>query len=105
MIIYITYLTNGGRGSCVTKFVCLLQIKDGTAQSMYDAVTTLLAEMNLSLMKLVGFGSDGTSAMTGTHEGLSTKLHRDAPHLLDIHCIAHWEALAANDASSRFLEL
>jgi hypothetical protein len=61
--------------------------------------------MDLSLMKLVGFGSDGASSMRGIHEGLSTKLRRDAPHLLDIHCIAHREALTTNDASSHFLEL
>ncbi|KAH9295072.1 hypothetical protein KI387_038660 [Taxus chinensis] len=105
LIVYITYLTNGGRGQCVTKFIRLLEIKDGTAQAMYDVVITLLTEMNLSLMKLVGFGSDGASAMRGIREGLSTKLRRDAPHLLDIHCIAHREALATNDASSYFPEL
>ena len=48
---------------------------------MYDAVRSLLEEMDLSLMKLVGFGSDGASSMKGIHEGLSSKLHRDAPHL------------------------
>ena len=105
LIVYVTYLTNEGRGKCVTKFICLLQIKDGTAQCMYDAVRSLLEEMDLSLMKLVGFGSDGASSMRGIREGLSSKLRRDAPHLLDVHCIAHREALAANDASSHFLEL
>jgi len=43
LIAYITYLTNGGRGQCLTKFICLLQIKDGIAQCMYDLVRTLLA--------------------------------------------------------------
>ena len=61
--------------------------------------------MDLSLIKLIGFGSDRASSMRGIHEGLSTKICRHAPHLLDIHCIAHQEALASNDASSYFLEL
>ena len=56
---------------------------------MYDDVTSLLVEMDLSLTKLVGFGSDGASEMRGIHEGLSTKLRQHAPHLIDIHCIAH----------------
>ena len=43
--------------------------------------------------------------MRGIREGLSTKLRRHAPHLLDIHCITHREALVANDASSYFVEL
>ena len=87
LIINITYFKNKGRGKCVIIFIHLLQIKNGTTQSMYDAVTTLLAEINLSLMKLVGFGFDGASTMRGIREGLSIKLH--APHLLDIHFIAH----------------
>ena len=52
-IIFITYLTNEVRVQCVTTFILLLQIKDGITQSMYDAVITLLTEMDLFLMKLV----------------------------------------------------
>jgi len=43
--------------------------------------------------------------MRGICKGLYTKLHRHTPHLLDIHCISHREALAINDASSYFVEL
>ena len=43
LIAYITYLTNEGRGQCLTKFICLLEIKDRIAQCMYDLVRTLLA--------------------------------------------------------------
>jgi len=57
------------------------------------------------MTKFDGFGFDGGSSMRGICEGLSTKLRRHAPHLLDIHCISHREALAANDASSYFEEL
>lgn len=79
--VYITYLTNEGRGPCATKFIKLLQIMDGTSQSIYDDVTSLLADMNLSMKKLVGFGSDGATSMRGIREGLSTKIYRHAPHL------------------------
>lgn len=41
LVVYITYLTNGGRGECLTKFICLPQIKDGISQCMYDLVRTL----------------------------------------------------------------
>lgn len=43
LIIYITYLTNEGRGQCVTKFICFLHIKDKTTLCIYDAMRTLLA--------------------------------------------------------------
>jgi len=84
-------LTNEGRGQCVTKFICLLQIKDGTTLSMYDVVRNILKDMDLSLMNLVGFCFNGASSMMGTCEGLSTKLCQDVSHLLDIHCIAYRE--------------
>ena len=102
LIIYITYLTNEGRGTYATKFIHLLQIRDEASQSMYDVVTSLLAKMNLSMAKLVGFGSNGASFMRGIRNGLPTKLHRHAPHLLNIQCIIHREALTTNDVSSYF---
>lgn len=74
LIIYITYLTNGWRGQCVTKLVGLLHVKDRTTQCMYDVVRTPLAEMDLSLMKFVGFGLDGASYMRGNHEGSPSKV-------------------------------
>ena len=43
--------------------------------------------------------------MKGIREGLSSKLRRDAPHLLDVHWITHREPLATNDASSHFVDL
>ena len=53
-------MINEGRGQCVTKFIHLLQLKDGIAKSMYDAVRTILPWMDLSLMNLVGFGSNSS---------------------------------------------
>jgi len=72
---------------------------------MYDVVRTLLVQIDISLMKFVGFGLKGSSSMRGIHEYLFSKLHRDAPHLLDIHCITHREALLTNEASSHFPKL
>jgi hypothetical protein len=103
LIVYITYLKDGGRGACATKFIRLLKIKDSTAQSMYESLSGLLTEMDLSKHKMVGFGSDGAS-MRGIHEGLAAKLLREVPHLLCIHCVAHREALAITDATNYFTE-
>ena len=104
MIVYITYLTDGGRGSRIIKFIRLLKIKESTAQSMYEAVSGLLSKMKLSKHQMVGFGSDGASSMRVIHEVLAAKLLQEVPHLLCIHCIAHREALAIIDASNYFPE-
>ena len=97
LMVYITYLMDGGRGSCLTKFIRLLKIKDNTAQSMYEAVSGLLSETKLSKHQMVGFGLDGASSMRSIHEGLVAKLLWEVPHLLCIHCIAHRDTLAITD--------
>jgi hypothetical protein len=48
-----------------TSFVSLLQVKDVTAQGLLDALLGLLCKLELPLEKLLGFGSDGASVMTG----------------------------------------
>ena len=72
---------------------------------MLDVVKTLLTEMDLYLMKLIDYGSDGESTMRDSHKVLSSKMHLDAPHLLDIHSIAHKEPLVANYILSHFSKL
>ena len=104
LIIYVTYLMDKGRGPCARKFIRLLKIKDSTAQSMYESISGLLSETDLSKYKIVVFGSDGASSMRGIREGLAAKLLREVPHLLCIHCVAHREALAIADASNFFPE-
>ena len=47
---------------------------------MYDGVKTFIIEMDLSLMMLVGFGSDETSSMRGNHKDLSSKICLYAPY-------------------------
>ena len=71
---------------------------------MYEALSRLLFEMKLSKHQMVSFGSDEASSMRGIHEGLASKLLREVPHLLCIHCVAHHEALAITDASNYFPE-
>ena len=102
LIGYITYLTDGGKSSCLTKFIRLLKIKDITTQFMYEALSRLLFEMKLSKHQMVSFGSDGASSMRGIHQGLASKLLCEVPHFLCIHYVAHHEALAITNASNYF---
>jgi hypothetical protein len=67
LIVYITYLMDGGRGTRATKFICLLKNKNNIAQSMYELLWGLLSEMDSSKYKMVGFGSNGASSMRGIH--------------------------------------
>ena len=98
LIVYLSYLDKGGLGQPKSLFLSLSAICDGTAQSIYDAWTNTCTMYRLQSSKLVGLATDGAVAMLGVHNGFATKLKRDITGLFSIHCIAHWEALAASDA-------
>lgn len=104
LIIYITYLSKGGYGECKTKYVRLARIRDGKAQSMVVGIKQLIDDMHLNEQKMVGFASDGASAMVGVNEGVVAKLKRLIPHLVGVHCIAHRENLVVKDACENFVE-
>jgi hypothetical protein len=50
-------------------------------------------------------GTDGASAMLGKYSGATTFLKTYLPYAIPIHCIAHREALAAQDASDPMADL
>lgn len=53
----------------------------------------------MPLSKVMGFGSDGAKAMTGTKEGVTGHLLRVNPMLLNYHCIAHRLALISSQTA------
>ena len=57
-----------------------------------------MTDKELAFSKLMGFGSDGASVMTGTVIGVGTRLDRSDPYLVAIHCVAHSLALAGSQA-------
>ena len=48
-----------------------------------------------------GFGSDGAAVMTSTRNGVTGRLQRMNPKLVNIHCIAHRLALATSQAAEK----
>ena len=105
LIVYAVYLSNNGKRPHVTRFVELLALRDrrdGTAKSMYEVVTGLLEKMHWMPLKQVALATDGASSMTGHRTGLATRMRAKVPTLINVHCIAHREALAAGDAARSF---
>ncbi|MCO5594275.1 hypothetical protein L7F22_048303 [Adiantum nelumboides] len=61
MIVYMTYLVEEGNGPRVCKFVALLPLENGKAQTKFNALMKLRNDVCLELSKLIGFASDGAS--------------------------------------------
>ena len=99
----VVYLSWMHKGKAKIKFLELVNLKHGTgSESVCDALQKCLAQFDPNYeKKLVGFASDGASAMTGHLSGVAVRLRQGTKHLLNFHCICHRLALGANDASSR----
>ncbi|KAL5496177.1 hypothetical protein EMCRGX_G012415 [Ephydatia muelleri] len=90
----IIYIRQGVKGVVAVNFLAYVNISRGTADHICTALVQAL-ESNLQMTKetifskLVGFGSDGASVMTGCKSGVSTRLKREQPLLFSMHCMAH----------------
>lgn len=105
--VYVTYLSGKGSGRPVTEFLQMVEVKDRSAQSIYEALTNLLMERNLVRAKQVVLATDGTSGLSSERGHLVSLLKRDVPHLLETHSVARLatECLAAGDAARNVPEL
>ena len=77
-----------------------IKVPDGTGKVVSTAILDCLSDRNVSMSKVMGFGSDGAKAMTSTGEGVRGHLLRQNPMLLNFHCIAHRLALVSSQAAN-----
>ena len=78
-----------------TSFVAFVELPNGQASTIINAVEKEVEKCKLDWSRLVGFASDGCSVMTGAHQGVAAKLKEKAPCMVATHCLAHRLALAA----------
>ncbi|MGH0153923.1 UNVERIFIED_CONTAM: hypothetical protein FKN15_027233, partial [Acipenser sinensis] len=79
-----------------TTFYQMLEIQDGTAITMCNAVKYATKKDKLPLHNLIGIGVDGTNSMVGSHNSVSKHLKDSVPHLVVVKCICHSLHLAAS---------
>ena len=70
-----------------------------TAQAIYDLLKEELLSSQLDIKDVMGLAKDGASVMVGTREGVASKLKRDNPCIIAIHCVCHRLALACTDSN------
>ena len=80
-----------------------MDLVDGTAECIEEAIRAYITDKELPFSKLMGFGSDGASVMTGRLTGVGTRLHQSNPcaYLVAIHCVANRLALACSQAGEK----
>jgi len=98
LIVYIRYVCNG---KVQTKLLGNVKITDGTANMITTELLQVLKKRHLDVSRMVGFGSDGASVMTGRLNGVGVMLQKQAHHMIQIHCMAHRLALVCVDAANK----
>lgn len=88
------------KGESVTRFTKIIDLKDGKAETIREAIVGHLDVSSLPLQQLCGLGSDGAAVMLGRKGGVATLLKADVPHLVSNHCVAHRLALASSQAAN-----
>ncbi len=86
------YLTEKGEVSSV--FLTITDLFDGKAETIEKALLNFCDKKNIPITKIMGFGSDGASVMIGRVSGISTRLKKHNPLMINVHCIAHRLACA-----------
>ena len=66
--------------------------------SISAAIVDFFNTKDIDLNKMIMFTSDGAAVMLGCNNGVHIKLKSFCTHLIEYHCVAHREALAAGDA-------
>ncbi|MCO5566512.1 hypothetical protein L7F22_020189 [Adiantum nelumboides] len=97
VIIYVLYISNGGKGSAKCKFVHLLLVETGDAKTMYDSIDVFMIESGLEVSKLTAIAIDGELVMVGHKTVVVARFQALMPRIMGVHCIVHRQALAAKD--------
>lgn len=93
------YLRSIIGGDLKVRYFKICEVKDGTADTIKDALFSITQEAEIPMSKIIGFGSDGASVMVGCRSGVATQLKGHNPAMIALHCVAHRLALAASQAA------
>lgn len=99
LVLYGQYVNEFGKPR--STFLRMVDLVDGTAECIEEAIRAYITDKELPFSKLMGFGSDGASVMTGRLTGVGTRLHQSNPHFVAIHCVAHRLALPCSQAGEK----
>lgn len=106
LIVYVNYLIIYKRiGPNTIKFVEFMPLERGTGENMFTTICDFMFKMHWEIAQMVATTTDGDNSMTAVRQGLVARLREEIPHLVGVHCIAHREALATQDANKAFPDL
>lgn len=82
-----------------------MDLEDGTAQSIVNAIKKLLCDVQLDSKNLIGIGVDNANVNVGLNNGVHQTLKKDLglPNLIMVRCVCHSIQLALSHAVAETL--
>lgn len=85
-------------GSSKLAFLQDVQLENGAAQTIYEAMKKHLDSASIPIDKMTSFASDGPAVMVGKKNGVIAHLKRDNDSVIHLHCLNHRLQLAVSKA-------
>lgn len=86
-------------GNIITTFLALVELPDGTAESISLLIDATIKSFGLKTDNCIGLGTDNAAVMTGVNNGVHKKLTEMWSHpIVLVRCICHSIVLAVNSA-------
>lgn len=98
MVLFCKLIHNG---QVKALFSANIEVKDGKADTIYNAILQFLVDVGVNVTKVSGLGTDGANVMMGKVNGVGVKLKAVNSKVIHVWCCAHRLALVAHWASNR----
>ena len=98
LCINVQYTPKSTKTPC-TRFYRLLELTEGDASGVFDAISSSLRDDGLDWKLVCGYGSDGENVMQGPFNSVLTRFQEAAPGLFILKCYCHSFSLVAEHAN------
>ncbi|KAJ8932884.1 hypothetical protein NQ314_014365 [Rhamnusium bicolor] len=83
------------------KYLGLVEVKEATAESLFNAIKQLLQENEIPLSNMIGLVADNASVMQGNKKGVQARFQQEIPRLFILGCVCHSLALCSSAACKK----
>ncbi|CAG9818146.1 unnamed protein product [Phaedon cochleariae] len=85
-------------GGTQDRFLALLEVADGTAKGLYNAIKNLLTELDIPQKNMLGFAADNANVMMGNKTGIQALFKEEQQNMFILGCVCHSFHLASSAA-------
>lgn len=83
------------------RFLGLLEVREATAQALFDSIVKFLNDNGIEIDKLIGLGADNAAVMMGQINGVRAKFEEIRPDIFILGCVCHSFHLCSSSAANK----